>query len=758
MDQVRSAGRGKGKDCGITGMANEKTIKSNAGDAPRSRDSEPTEGDIAETLQQAGLAASTASGLDIMPHTSADISDTMRAFGIKPSRPVMPMGAGPKSGTGGPATGPATGPAMRGPIIAPEIRTTAEISNAAPAPPDLGIDLQQQIVRGMPIVGPLMDKATAALGAGIQPLIASGNVPATFGERYSRNLARIVGEQEQYAKENPVKSTIANLVGGGLLLGPVAGTRAGGLALGTYGPSLGSRVLTGSIGGGGIGVADAALRNENPATGGIIGTVGGVAGPLVGKAIESGVNAIGSLMRPRVGALGDVSEIALKRLTGAMEGETPASLVAARERMGPAGFASDINPAMTDLAGGVADIPGPGKAVVREAYRTRAAQQGERIDKALTDATGTPRTNIEDFKTSIMENRKAAADPLYEQWRTTQVHPTDKLKELMPRLEKAGAFDMAEELSHITGEPISRNFFTGGTKKDFPTAQAWDYVKQGLDRRIDAAYSAGDKTLGRALVNLRHEMIDEIEKTSGGKVWKQARSEFASHSTLLDQVAAGHDTFLGARSGLTVDELRNELKGLSAPELKARIVGLRNAADQAMGDTVRGDTTLRNKILAPNNQEKMRLLLGDAKAEKLIQSMHQEKYLGDQAQNIVGGSQTTPKKERIGALLPGQMPDWNPNLAQPLTWLPPSWIDQMRPSHIIDAWRGQQHGQAVNQLASLLTTREGPQLDNLLSALTQETRRRGGYASRAAAARDMVSGLVSGPVTTTARRDYLPAQ
>ena len=59
--------------------------------------------------------------------------------------------------------------------------------------------------------------------------------------------------------------------------------------------------------------------------------------------------------------------------------------------------------------------------------------------------------NIENFKNHLAETRAAAADPLYEQWRTMQVHPTPAIKALIPRLEKSGAFTMAQELSDTVG-------------------------------------------------------------------------------------------------------------------------------------------------------------------------------------------------------------------------------------------------------------------------------------------------------------------
>lgn len=692
--------------------------------------------DIQDTMKLFGLK-SKSKAASAPDNQDADIQETMKAFGIKPTD---------KSAA---ETTPLPTPR---PASAPQ---TAEQS-----PMRGGVNLQNQIVSGMPIISPLFDRAVAASGAAISPLLPNSDKrPASFGERYSKNLDDIRGENKQYAEENPIKSTLANLAGGGMALGPIAATNAGRIALGIEGPTLGSRIAQGVAGGTALAGTDAALRGESPVEGGLIGAIAGAAGPVISSAVRGGTGFVANHLWPKQGPLKDIGGIALNKIVGGLEGETPASIAAGRERMGSAGFLADVNPGLTDIAGGIADTTGgPGKGLVREAYRTRVAQQGDRIDQALTDATGQQKGNIEDFKNFLTETRKAAADPLYEEWRNSSIHPTDKLKSLIPRLEQSGAFDQAEKLSGISGEPINKSFFTTGPQKEYPTAQSWDYVKRGLDSKIDQAYSAGDKTTGRALVGLKNEMIDEIEKTPAGQIWKQARSEFADRSAILDQIEAGRDTFLGGRSGLSSDELKDELKGLKGPELAARITGMRNAAGEAMGSTVNGDTTFRNKMLAPNNQEKIKLLIGDDRGGDLIKSMKQEKFLSEQDQNIRGGSQTTPKKDRVDALKAPQTPEWNPNLTQPLSLIPPHILEQLRPSNIADAWRGRAYGRAHEQLAPLLTTPEGPQLQDLIAALQAESARRGAIANRSNRTGNALSALVAIPGSTTARRQAFPSQ
>lgn len=607
-------------------------------------------------------------------------------------------------------------------------------------------------VKGFPVVGPTLEHGAAAVNA----LIDREPPDSTFGERQSRELTTSRNATKFFEQENPGGSLVAEL--GGALTGtlPLMATKIGGMAMGTYGPSTGSRVLTGTLGNAGINALDAALRGDNVGHGAMIGAAGGFAGPIIGEMARGTTNFAARTLMPRTGALADMHPGAINKLTAALEGETPGSLATGRTRMGPQGFLGDINAGMTDIAGGLADTPGSHKAIVREAYRVRDAGARSRIEQAATDAAGPP-VNTVQFTKMTTEARKKAADPLYKQFRDTVIDPTAEIQALVPRLEKAGAFKMAEELAGVTGDKINLQFLgPDGAKMASPTAQTWDYVKRGLDRRIDAAYSGAnpDRTLGAALVKLKNELIEQIENAPGGDVYRQARHAFQEHSSLLDQVKAGKDMFVGGRAGLSADELREELKGLSRPELSARIIGVRSAIKDTMGATFNGDTQMRNKFLAPNNIEKLELVLGKDRAKALIDSMHQEKFLKDQSQNVVHGSQTTPKRERVDALRTSPLPEWNPNLTQPLSWLPPAMLDQLRPSNVIDAWRSQGNNKAMNQLSQLVTMPEGPQMNDLIAALAGESRRRAVTDQRAGAVGNMLGGVISGPGTTTARRRY----
>jgi hypothetical protein len=695
--------------------------------------------------------------------TPKEFGDALTALGIKehPDDTV-------KLSPGGVPLDPVTG---RPRVV---IRGREPVLKDAPEAVKKAIGYAEQATQGIPIVSPIashLAAASQALAETIAPPsknvsdVVSGQKSVgdmSFGEKYSSALDAMRGASAGFAKENPKGSTAANIVGAVGSAIPMAGTGLGAAAMGLRGPSLAWRMLGGTVGQGAIGGTDAALRGDNPLIGAGVGAAGGAAGPMLGEGAAKVGGAAANYLWPRQGALSQIDPININRLINATAGETPQTLAAASDRVGQHGFVGDLNQGLTDLTGATAVTPGTGKPIVRGAYQARADAQGGRIEDALTKALG-PKLDQVQLGQMTTDAFKKRYDPLYAQWRSMEVHPTQGIKDLIPRLKEAKAFGMAKELSGISGEPINQNFFTGGPQKAFPTTQSWDYIKQALDRRIGQAYKdENGGPLARVLVGLKHDMIDEISKTPAGKVWNQARSAFADKETLLEQQAAGRDTFLGGRSGTSVDELRHELQTLSVPEMVARRQGMRAAASEVMGATRNGDTRLRNMMLAPNNQEKIRLMMGGGQpAEDLINSMEHEAGHGEKAMDVLGnnatGASNVGRAERKNMLMPEPAREYGLDLQKPATWVPPSIRDQFSLAGMINSQRTAAHSAANEQLARILTMPNNPQSIALLKAVQNEGARQSLNYGRSQAAGNLLAGAISGPGTSVARR-RVPAQ
>jgi hypothetical protein len=317
-------------------------------------------------------------------------------------------------------------------------------------------------------------------------------------------------------------------------------------------------------------------------------------------------------------------------------------------------------------------------------------------------------------------------------------------------MEAAGAFKSAEELAGITGRPWNQNFFTGGPQKEFPTAEAWDLAKRGLDRRISAAFDSGDNTLGKALVELKHDMIREVEKAPGGQVWRQARETFAEHSALLDQLEAGQKTW---QRTMRADELRQELKTLNASELAARRQGARDAINEIMTNTVNGDTTARNRMLTEAGRQKLEILFGKQRADRLIKDLEAEVKISANTNEMIGGSPTASKQARRNALMPeGTEPGYfaNIDLTRPRTL----WPDWATPRAIMEGERMARTARSHEELGKIMQIpMQGPEFRDLLRSISMEGQRRAAGSAYAGRLSRNAAPLV--PATAATQRNRL---
>lgn len=583
-----------------------------------------------------------------------------------------------------------------------------------------------RMVSDIPVVGPLFDKATAAAGAAIQPLISDEASKKTFGQRYLENLAFQDQRNQEYGQAHPIASTVADTAGSGMLLGPLSQTAVGARMMGLSGASLGARAYQGVAGMGALETANQLVAGNNPLNQGFFGPVplamvGGAAAPIAGEAIAAGGNKLLDWLPRKTGQLAGVNSVGRNMLVNAIEGETPASIADAQKRFGPSGMLSDINQQTTDLTGGLADVPGPHKQVIREAVRQRAAEQKDRIIDSLNKNT-VPQADVAHLGRLIEQDQATLSKPLYDQFRTMQVQPTKEIKALIPRLEAAGAFNKAEEIAGISGRPFEKKFFTGGPQKEFPTTEAWDLVKRSLDSRISAALDATkpDKNVARELMKLKEDMLREVDKTPAGKVYQQAREKFAEYATLKDQMKEGGKTW--ERSN-TADELKYEISMLTPFELAARRQGARDAIQNIIENSHLGDTTARNKLLTDAGQKKLEMLFGEKRAERLVSDLKAELNMSAKNNELVGGSPTSGKQARRDMVLPPKVETGylgNIDLTKPSSLVP----DWMTPHAIMEGSAAARYANAHHQIAPLLATKMGsPNFNALVGELLQERAR-----------------------------------
>jgi hypothetical protein len=401
-------------------------------------------------------------------------------------------------------------------------------------------------------------------------------------------------------------------------------------------------------------------------------------------------------------------------LTNAVAGETPQTIAAAHDALGPEGFVGDLNHPLSRLTKSIADQPEAAAGDIRAAYAARAKADAGRIDSAITQALG-PAQDVSALTRNDQIARSAAADPLYEAWRNTQIPPTDQIRSLLPRLNAAGVSAGAANKMAIEGIPGFQQWFTRDpvtgqltldTEKS-PTAQTFDYMKQALDDKIGSALKSGENGQARLYQGLKSDLVNAIDNhpdpnVSG--VWKAARQAWSDPTSIISARQEGASAL---SKTITPSELKDQFNSYTPPEQQAFIQGLRGNIANAFGATKYGDTTVKNQLLAPNNQAKIAALVGQNKADALVKSLQQEDALAEATKKITGGSPTHENMQASvlsgPAAIPGKVSNYirNFSIDKPATWL------GMAPGSVIPQAEAAALAKARSQLSPLLTTPNG---------------------------------------------------
>src|SRR5882672_6712047 len=155
-----------------------------------------------------------------------------------------------------------------------------------------------ELLKGVPIAGAFVNKAGAALSAAGHPLSGVGAPGASFSERYGKNLDLENEIAADYERENPIRSTAAQLGGGIAATGGVGASGAIGRGLlGMVEGGLGRQMAASAASGAGISAADALARGNDVGSATGLGAGIGAAGPVAGRVIGAAGQAAGRLWR-----------------------------------------------------------------------------------------------------------------------------------------------------------------------------------------------------------------------------------------------------------------------------------------------------------------------------------------------------------------------------------------------------------------------------------------------------------------------------
>jgi hypothetical protein len=373
--------------------------------------------------------------------------------------------------------------------------------------------------------------------------------------------------------------------------------------------------------------------------------------PGVGSAGSVGVNAVNKV----AGGLPVLNKASTysknKALSTLVENIGPENLpqvvaaMKANPRLGPADlsprvlqdtqhlFASD-GPQIDYLAKTSANRMAGSKNAVIDAYDTSGGVSPDLAAKVLELSNSAKKVGTEAIQPAI-----AGAKPVDV---TNTMAEIDKV--LKPGVMNVVTSESGLPLAAVKKELAQVKAYLGNKDEMRTSAEDLHKFQSGLRTTAESllrSSTAADKELGKSLMNVRNNLVADIDAASGGK-YKPALSKYRDEMHISDSFKEGYDGVFSSSKKMENDPsfTKKWFDGLTDHEKQAAREGARARIATEIG-------TARNPALAGEsfsrsdfNQEKLAVLFGKEEAAKLIKTLQEERTIANTHNKIVEGSQT----------------------------------------------------------------------------------------------------------------------
>jgi hypothetical protein len=561
-----------------------------------------------------------------------------------------------------------------------------DIGLAAPKDPYNGVgpsNFQQHMAAGMPIVGPLADKAIAAANAGLAPAVdyargLMGKQPltapdSTFSQRYQQNLKDEQAAKAQYATEHPAKAVAGQMAGGAMVLGPAAEA-----APAAFGVQQGQKLIPAMIRAGitnaGIGGANAVVAGGDPIAGAEHGAAFGAGGVVAGRIL----GAVGNKAMDMFHSASDVADEQVAQPLINRGLTTAADVAAHLNRIGPEATLLDADPVLTQKGGAIAATPGEGAQIIRGAVENRAEGAGQRIESDIDQTMGQP-IDLNRASNQIYQNAKNKAGPLYQRAYQTPVQSTPAIDKALDtsigrtavakaarlsnsdfNIPRSAMFGPRPQAVDATGTPQANLVnqlraqnvseadiakVTGLPLVDGPRpvdVQGLHLIRQAYDDMINKTQGANNL---KRVLNQHRDVIDQVLKTV--REFKQADQIYSDQASIREAMENGLNVFKNSSSP---EDIEAALQKMPRASQMGFLMGARGAVRNVMG-TARNDAAAAKGMFAKEyNQEKLAHLIGQRNADTVLNRINAEKSYSSTQQRAVGNSETAARLEAKAAL------------------------------------------------------------------------------------------------------------
>ena len=406
-----------------------------------------------------------------------------------------------------------------------------------------------------------------------------------------------------------------------------------------------ARMIGGVIGGGAVPVAASkgveAVRNYGAARS---------AGQEIGDVLGTGAIPAGAVRRVAESAADDKL--------------TPQGVAATQARLGPEAMAMDLGRQMQGRAEAVALPLGKAQNTILDAVEGRTGEYGSgarsRIEGTLDQHLG-PSQNVVKLMDDVDEMVRQHATPAYE--KVMADYPVINVPpEITGRPAVAQAMKGAESLAKNYGEKLgtqeTRTILSGdgyhiADDVNIPAQTSlkyWDYVKKGLDQRINGFMRSGYDDLSSAekadlggLMNAKQALVNHLDGVTGG-AYADARRIAATKPELHEAMDFGRSIF---NSKMLPEEVAQHINDLSIPAQAMAQVGARRELARVLDSSRNDGAKARAFLDKNNNRQKISHLFGERAAQAIEDRVGAENTFQNATQTIARNSRTATRNEMV---------------------------------------------------------------------------------------------------------------
>lgn len=514
------------------------------------------------------------------------------------------------------------------------------------------------VARGTLGIGSYLDELDAATNATFAPLVdqflpdSYEKLPGkTWGERYDQALDIQRRKDDEYDADHPKLSTGLQIAGGvgsgGALLraAPVIGN----YALGNTGASVGSRLVSAGVAGGGTGAVQgfgageggAAERAKQAAFETGVGATTGV----VMMPVAAGANKLASKVARMIfgesnDALSTVTDQARRYIVDELS--DPAKVARYRdslEELGPDAMLADVSPEWLGVARGAAARPGT-RGLIVDPLNERSGLANTRLRTDVADNLGPDPvpSRVDRSLAADQDQVRQGYRPVMAERSSYDFTPiTDALDDEIQRLRGPAQRELrnVRQMLNVNGQDL----VTTDPAIAFETRQAIDGIlKTEQNPKVISALTEA------------RQMIDDGLRASVPRI-KEVDAPFAELARQREALGEGRSILNNGATAMRPSELddllrqgalpQGEMVGPSGVPLRMQQSSL-GEVYRAIGTEANDLNALRKTVRGEGdwNREKLGMLFGQDRADNVLNSIDRENVFADTANRVTRGSDT----------------------------------------------------------------------------------------------------------------------